>query len=60
MKEVSTVLILFQGPLRGTANFGEALRVVFTAHRKEGNRNLESVSFESGVRNDSCGGWIRR
>lgn len=39
IKEVSTVLILFQGSLRGTASLGEAVRVLFTAPTKEGNRN---------------------
>lgn len=58
IEEVSTILILFQGPLRGTANLGELLEFSCTAPKKEGNSNLESMDMVSGVRNDSYSGWI--
>lgn len=32
--------------------------MLFTAPTKEGNRNLESVSFGSGVKSDLCGECI--
>lgn len=35
-----------------------ALQFNCTAPKKEGNRSGESLSLGSGVRDDSCGGWI--
>ena len=49
IKGVSTVLILFLGPLRGTASLGEALRVLFTAPMKEEIRNHAAGVCEFGV-----------
>lgn len=50
-------MILFQGLPRGNANLGGAFQLSCSAP-KEGDRNLESVSLGSGVRDDSCGGWF--